>query len=150
MVLSIVQLYPSSLNVSQFVLICSVPVHICNDPWVFEVDESVVNKEVTSGGWVEDVKVSVLDPSTVEVGRRESPGMERSRVLLIPLVPHSYKVSIFANASVTNVLGGLSLSFLIEKDNGVEVGLSFIIPYPPFARVIRILKVASKGRSKMN
>jgi len=43
----IVQLDSLSLHVGQLVLVRLVPVHISDDPWVFEVDEGVVNEELT-------------------------------------------------------------------------------------------------------
>ena len=74
--------------------------------------------------------------------------MEGGRVLAIALASHSYKMSVFSNAPVTNVLSCLRLSFLVEKYDGIKVGLGPIISYPPFARVIWVLEVTSKGGSE--
>ena len=50
--------------------------HIGDDPRVFEVDKSVVNKKAASGRGVEYIKVSILDPDVIKVGRRESSSMK--------------------------------------------------------------------------
>ena len=149
-IFGIVQLDPSSLHVGQLVLVCSVPVYVSDDPWVFEVNEGVVNEELTGRQRMEDVKVSVLNPSMVEVGRRESPSMEGGGILTFSFVMYSYKVGVFPNAPIGNVLSCFCLSLFIEKDNGIKVGLSTIIPYPPFTRVVRVLEVTGKGGGKAN
>jgi len=74
-IFGIVQLHSSPLHVSQLVLVCSVPVYVRNDPWVFKVDEGIVDKEAASGRGMKNVEVSVFDPSAVEVGRGEGLGM---------------------------------------------------------------------------
>jgi len=150
MILSIVQLDSLSLHVGQLVLVRLVPMDISDHPRVFKVNESVVDKEATSRGRVEEVEVSVLDPSMVEVGRGKGPSMEGGRILVFSLAAYSYEVSVFPNAPVRNVLSCFCLSLFIEEDNGIKVRLSTIIPYPPFARVIRVLKVTSERRSKAN
>ena len=40
------------------------------------------------------------------------------------------------------------MSLFIEKDNRVEMGLSTVIPYLSFARVIRVLEITSEGGGK--
>ena len=149
-VFSVVQLDPLLLQVGQLVLVRSVPMYVSNNPWVFEVNKSIVNEEPTSGRRVEDVKVSVFDPGMVEVGRGEGPSMEGSRVLAFSLATYPYEVSVFPNAPVRNVLGRFCLSFFIEEDYRVEMGLGPVIPYPPFTRVVRVLEVTSKRGSKTN
>ena len=47
-VLGVVQLYLSSLHVVQLSLVCPIPMYVSNDPRIFEVNQSVVNKEATS------------------------------------------------------------------------------------------------------
>ena len=59
-------------------------------------------------------------------------------------------MGVFVNAPITDILGSLCLPFFVEEDDGVEVRLSAVVPYPPFARVIRVLKVASKWGGKVN
>ena len=122
--------------------------HISDDPRVFKVDQSVIDKKATSRRRVEDIEVSVFDPNAVEVGRGKCSGMEGGRVLAIALASYSYKVSIFSNAPIRDVSSRLCLSFLIEEDNGVEVRLSPIVSYPSLSRVFGILKIASEGRGK--
>ena len=46
-ILSVVQFDPSVLDVVKLVLVRSIPMHVSNDPRVLEIDEGVVNKEVT-------------------------------------------------------------------------------------------------------
>ena len=99
---------------------------------------------------MENVKVSVLNPSAVEVGRGEGPSMKRSGILAFSLATYSHKVGVFPNASVRDVLGCFCLAFLIEEDDGIKVGLSTIILYPPFTQVVRVLEVTGKGGGKAN
>jgi len=42
------------------------------------------------------------------------------------------------------------MSFLVKEDNRVKVRLCAVVPYPPFARVIGVLKVAGKGGCEAN
>jgi len=71
-------------------------------------------------------------------------------VFLITLAMNADKMSIFIDAPVTDILGSFRLSFLVKEDNGIEVRLSAVIPYPPFSGVVGVLKVTSKWRSKAN
>ena len=97
---------------------------------------------------MEDVEVSIFDPSAIEIGRGEGPSMKGGRIFTSPFAANAHQMSVFVNAPVANILGSLCLSFFIEEDDGVEVRLSSVILYPPFTRVIGILKVASKWGSK--
>ena len=69
------------------------------------------------------MEVGVFDPRAVEVWRGESPSMEGSGILTISLASHSHKVSIFSDAAVGDKPGHLSMSFLIEENDGVEMRL---------------------------
>jgi len=97
---------------------------------------------------VKDVEVCVFDPSAMEIRGGEGPSMKGGGILAIPFALYPYKVSIFSNASVGNVLSCFCLSFLVEEDDGIEVRLGAIIPYPSFARVVGILEVTSKEGGK--
>jgi len=99
---------------------------------------------------MEDVEVGVFDSSSVEIGRGECSSMKGSGVFLIVLAKNANKMGVFVDASVADVSGSLCLSFLVKEDNGIEVGLSTIIPYPPFTRVVGVLKVASEWGGKAN
>jgi len=99
---------------------------------------------------VKDVEISVFDPSTVKVGRRKGLSMKGGRILVGTLALNTDKVSVFVDAPIADVLGSLHLPFLVEEDDGVEVGLSAVVPYPPFTRVVGILEVAGEWRSKAN
>ena len=119
--------------------------HICDDPWVFKVNKSIVDKEMTSGQRMEDVEISIFDPRAIEVQGGEGSSVERSGVFMVTLASHSYKMSVFPNAPITDVLSCFCLSLFIKEDDGVEVGLSSIIPYPPITRMVRILEITSEG-----
>ena len=93
---------------------------------------------------MEDVKISVLDPSSIEIGRGEGLSVKGGGVFPVALTTNANKMSILVDAPVTDILGGLRLSFLVKEDNGIKVRLSTIIPYPSFTRVVGVLKVASK------
>ena len=97
---------------------------------------------------MEDVEVSILDPKAVEIRGGECSSVKRDGILVITFASYSYKVSVFSNTPIRNVPSSLRLSFLIEEDNGVEMGLSPVISYPPFSRVLWILKIASEGGGK--
>ena len=99
---------------------------------------------------MENLEVSVFDPRAVEVWGGERLSIEGSEILTIPLTLYSHKVSVFSNAMVRDKLSHLSVSFLIEEDDRVKVGLCAVILYPSFTRVIGILKVASEGGCKTN
>jgi len=149
-ILGIVQLNSLSLHVSQLILVRLVPVYISNDCWIFEVDEGIVDEEPAGRRGMENIEVSVLNPTMVEIGRREGPSMKGGGVLAFPFAAYSHKVSVFPNAPVRDVLSSLCLSLLIKEDDGVKVRLSTIIPYPPFAWVVRILEITGKGGGKVN
>jgi len=125
-------------------------VYISDDPRVFEVDQGIVDKEMTSGRGVKNVEISIFDPDAIEIGRGESSSMKGGGVLAGALVPNTDKVSIFVDTSITDILGSLRLSFLIEEDDGVKVGLSAIVLHPSFTRVVGVLKVAGEWGSKTN
>jgi len=95
---------------------------------------------------MKDVEISVFDPSTVEVRGREGSSMKEGRVLAVTLLSDTDKVSIFVNAPIANILGSLCLPFLVKENNGVEVGLSAVVLYPPFTRVVGVLEVAGEWR----
>ena len=99
---------------------------------------------------MEDVKVSVLDPKAIKVRGGKCSSVKRGRIFAIALASHSYKVGVFPDAPIANISGGLRLSFLIEEDDGVEVGLSSIILYPSLTRVVWVLEVASKRGGEAN
>jgi len=99
---------------------------------------------------VEDVEIGVLDPSLVKIGRGEGLSIKGGGVFPITLVMNTNKMSIFIDTPVTDVSGGFCLSFLVKEDDGIEVRLSTIIPYPSFTRVVGVLKVASKWGSEAN
>ena len=94
---------------------------------------------------MEDVEVSIFDPNAIEIRGGECSSVKRGGVLAVTFASYSYKVSVFPNTPVRNILGGLRLSFLIEEDDGVEVRLSPVVSYPSFSRVFWILKIASEG-----
>ena len=97
---------------------------------------------------MEDVEVSVFDPNAVEVGRGKCSSVKGSRIFVAPFALYPYKVSIFPNAPVRDVSGRLRLPFLIEENDGVEVGLSSIVPHPSLTRVFWVLEITSEGGSK--
>jgi len=122
--------------------------YVSDDSWVFEVDQGIVDKKSTSGRGVEDVEIGVFDPSVIEIGGGESLSMKGGGVFASALAANANQMSVFVNAPVTDILGSLRLSFLVEEDDRVKVGLSSVIPYPPFTRVVGILKVTSEWGSK--
>ena len=122
--------------------------YIGDDPRVFEVDQGIVDKEAASRGRVEDVEVRILDPNAVEVGGGKCSGVKRGRVFAVALASYSYKVSVLSNTPIRDIPSRLRLSFLIEENDGVEVGLSSVISYPPFSRMVGILEITSEGRGK--
>ena len=99
---------------------------------------------------MEDVEIGVLDPCSIEIGRGEGSSMKGGGVFLIALATNADKMSIFIDTPVTDISGGFCLSFLVKEDDRVEVRLSTVIPYPPFARVVGVLKVASKWGGEAN
>ena len=117
---------------------------------IFEVEKGVVNKKVAGRQGVEDIKVGVLDPRAIEVRGRKGSSMKGGGIFVIPLVSHFYKVSVFPNTSIANIPSCFHMSLFVEEETRVEVGLSSIIPYPPFTRVIRVLEVTSKRGGKTN
>ena len=59
--------------------------YISDDPWVFEVDQGIVDKELIGGQGVEDIEISVFDSSAIEIGRGECLSVEGGRVFLSTL-----------------------------------------------------------------
>ena len=99
---------------------------------------------------MEDVEVSVFDPNAIKIWGGEGSSMKGGGILAMTLAPYAYKVSIFVDASIAYVASCLSESFFVKENNGVQVGLSPIVPDPPFTRVIGVLEVASQGRCEAN
>ena len=97
---------------------------------------------------MEDVEISIFNPRVIKVWRGKGSSVEGGRVLAITLASHSYKMSILLNTSITDVLGCFRLPFFIEEDDGVEVGLSSIVPYPSIARMVWVLEIASERGGK--
>jgi len=144
------ELHSTPLHVLQLDLVCPIPMYVSDYPRVFEVNQGIVDKEVTSGQGMENVEVSVFDSSPVEIRRRKGLSMKGGGILLIALATDANKMSVFIDASVADISGSFCLSFLVKEDDGIKMGLSAIIPYPAFSRVVGILKVASKQGSKVN
>ena len=99
---------------------------------------------------MENVEVSVFNPNAIKVWGGEGSSMKGGGVLAMTLASHAYEVSIFVDASIADVASCLSESFLVEENDGVQVGLSPIVQDPPFTRVIGVLEVASQGRCEAN
>ena len=57
-------------------------------------------------------------------------------------------MSVLTDAPIADIPSSLCLSFLVKENNGVEVRLSSVVPYPPLTRVVRVLEVTGKGGSK--
>ena len=93
---------------------------------------------------MENPKISIFDSGTIEIRGGKGSSVKRCGVLVSAFATDADKVSILVNTSVTNVLGSLRLSFLIEKDDGIKMRLSPVIPYPPLTRMVGILKVTSE------
>ena len=93
--------------------------YVSDDPRVLEVDQGIVNKEATSRQGVEDVEVSILDPKTVEIRRGEGSSMEGGGVFVVTFASYAYKVSVFVNTPIADVVGSLGESFFVKKNDGV-------------------------------
>jgi len=53
-------------------------------------------------------------------------------------------MNILVDTLVADVLGNFSLSFFVQEDNRVKMGLGSIVLYPPLTWVVRILEVTGK------
>ena len=101
-------------------------------------------------GWKMLRSVS-LTPERLKFGEGKAQawrGVEYSRSPF--LSSHSYKMGVFSDAPIADVSSCLRLPFLVEEDDGIEMRLGPIIPYPPFTRVVGVLEVASEGGGKTN
>ena len=75
------------LDTGEGVVVCPKPVYVSQDPRISKINKCGVNKEAGGVSRVEDVKVSVLDPTAVEVGGGVSFGVERGGILSLTLAP---------------------------------------------------------------
>jgi len=149
-IFSVSQFYLSPFHVLQLNLVCLISMHVSNNPRIFEVNEGIVDKDSASRQGVEEPKVSVFDSGTIEVRRGKGSSMKRCGILATTFAVDADKVGIFIDAPVRNVPSGLRLPFLIKEDDGVEMGLSAVVPYPPLTRMVGILKVTSERRRDMD
>ena len=95
---------------------------------------------------MENAKPIILDSRTIEIGRWKCLCMKGDGVLRVTLLPNAYKVGIHTNLPECDVASYFILVVLINKNEGVMVGISCIVLTPPFTRVIWVLKLTGKLR----
>ena len=79
---------------------------------------------------VEDIEVSVFDPTATEVGGWVCPSVEWSGVLSLTLTPSADQVSIFFNGPETDVFCYFRLAPLVDEDDGVVTRIASIEESP--------------------
>ena len=99
---------------------------------------------------MENVKVGILDPMAVEVGRGIGFGIEWGGVLSFFSAPHTNQMSLFVNSPEANVLCNFRLVLLVKEDKGVVAHVASIEESPPYSRVSRVFQLSSKRGFKLN
>jgi len=128
----------------EFTVMRLVPVYVSDNTGVFKVYNGVVNKKLGGGRRVEDVEVVILDPRTVEVGRRVCVCMKGDGVLGISPLANPYKVSVNSDLPKGNVSCYLVLSILIEEDKRVLLRITAVVLTPSSSWMVRVVKLFSK------
>jgi len=88
---------------------------------------------------VENVKVVIFDPRSIEIGRRVCSCVKGDGVLGVALLTNSYKVSIDPDLSEGDVSCYFILSVLIEKNEGVLPRITAVILAPSETRMIGVV-----------
>jgi hypothetical protein len=72
----VIELHVLPFDAHESLMLHPKAVDISNDSSITQVEESIVDNQVTGAGGVEDGEVSVFDPSMPKVGMREGVGMQ--------------------------------------------------------------------------
>ena len=146
-VFPLVELDSLALYHLEFTLMCSIPINVSDNTRILEIDNSIVDEESGSGGRVEDVKVVIFDPGTIEIGSRMCACMEGDGELRIAVLASSYKVSIDPNLPEGDVTCHFILPVLIEEDERVLPRITAVILAPSSSWMVRVIKLLGKLRN---
>jgi len=142
----LIELNSLALYRLEFTLMRSIPVNISDNTGILEIDDGVVDKELGSGGGVENVEVVIFDPRAIEIGGRVCTCVEGNRKLGVTPFASSYKVSVDPNLPESDIACHLILSVLVEEDKWVLPRITAVILAPPSSWMIWVVKLLSKLR----
>jgi hypothetical protein len=115
-----------------------VPMDVSDDARVLEVSKGVVDKGAGSVGGVEDVVVRVFRTRAIEVGRGEGSCVKREGINDTAFIASAHESGFVSYWLVGDVLGGLSLAELIDKNEWVVPKVSGVKLLPSFARMVSV------------
>ena len=125
----------------EFTLMHSISVYVSDNTRVFEIYNGVVDEKSRCGRGVEDVKVVVLDPKMVKIGRGVCMCVKRDGVLGIPLLADPYDVSVNSDLPKSDISCYFVLPVLIEEDKGVLPCITAVVLTPPSSWMVRVVKL---------
>jgi hypothetical protein len=113
-------------------------VDISDDARVLEVSKGIVDKGTGSVGGMEEVVVCVFGTRVVEVGRGEGACVKRERIDDTAFLASAHELGFVSYWLVGDVLGGLSLAELVDKNEWIVPKVSGIKLLPSFARMVGV------------
>ena len=90
---------------------------------------------------MENVEISVFDPTAIKVGGGVGFRVKWGGILSFTLASCSNQMSFFLCGAKTNILGNLRLVLLVEENKGVVAGVASVKESPSFARMGGVLKL---------
>jgi len=142
-----VELNLLALYCLKFILVCSVPIDISDNPRILEIYDSIVNEELGCGRGVKNVEVVIFDPRSIEIGSRVCTCVKGDGVFGITLLADPYDMSINPNLPESDIACHLILSILIEKDKWVLPCITVVILALSGSWMVRVVKLLSELRN---
>jgi hypothetical protein len=99
---------------------------------------SIVNKFSSSVGRVKEVVVCVFGTRAADIGQGVGVYMERKGMNSSSFLPSIHEASLISYWLISNVLGGLGLAKLVDKNKQIMPRVSSIELLPSFTRVISV------------
>jgi len=90
--------------------------------------------------WVEDVEISIFDPTTIEIGGGVGFHQKRGGVLGFTFASSPNQVGFFLSGAKTDILGDLWLVLFIRENKGVMTRVASVKESPSFSRMGGVLK----------
>ena len=111
-------------------MVCPESVYVSQDSRISKINERSVNKKPGGMSRIEDVEVSVLDPTTVEIGRGVCLGVKWSGILGFTFALSPDQVCLFVDCPEANIFCYFRLVLLIEEDEGIMASVTSVEESP--------------------
>ena len=101
-------------------------VHVGQNPRISKIDECGIDKEAGGVSGMENVKVHILDSTTIEIWGGVCFGVEWGGVLGFTLASSADQVGFFLNSPEANIFCYLRLVSFVEEDERVMASVASI------------------------